>query len=76
MGTVLAVTPSGFVTVRSATSEYAPEGSTIRDARGSLEGRVVRVFGPVARPYVLVRPRRTPNPLEGAALLGSEVYRA
>jgi len=72
----VAFTPSGFVTVRSPASEFPVEGSVVRDARGVLEGRVVRVFGPVARPFLLVRPRRSPSPVEGASLLGAEVYRA
>jgi len=76
VGTVVAFTPSGFVTVRSASKEFPPEGSFVRDAQGRLEGRVVRVFGPVARPYLLLRPRRAPSPVEGAALLHSEVFRA
>ena len=76
MGTVVAFTPSGFVTVRSASAEFAPEGTSVRDTAGRLEARVVRVFGPTARPYVLLRPRRAPSPVDGAALLGTEVYRA
>ena len=76
MGAVVAFTPSGFVTVRARSSEVPLEGSTVRESRGRLEGRVVRVFGPVARPYVLLRPRRAPTPVEGAALLGAEVYRS
>jgi len=72
----VAFTPSGFVTVRSATSEVTTEGTIVRDARGRLEGRVVRVFGPVQRPYLLLRPRRAPSPIDGASLLGAEVYRA
>jgi len=76
LGSVVAFTPSGFVTVRSAGAAYAPEGASVVDGRGLLEGRVVRVFGPVARPYLLLRPRRTPSPADGAALLGQEVYRA
>jgi rRNA processing protein Gar1 len=76
VGTIVAFTPSGFVTVRSAAGEPAGEGTTVRDARGLLEGRIVRVFGPVAHPYLLLRPRRAPSPVDGAALLGAEVYRA
>lgn len=76
VGTVVAFTPNGLVTVRSPSEGYPTEGSTVRDPRGLLEGRVVRVFGPVARPYVLVRPRRAPSPIDAASLLGSEVYRA
>lgn len=76
LGTVVAFTPSGFVTVRCAGSSIAPEGSGVREAEGRLEGRVVRVFGPVARPYLLVRPRRLPSPVDGAALVGSQVLAA
>ena len=76
LGAVVAFTPSGFVTVRCAGATFAPEGAGLRDGSGRLEGRVVRVFGPVARPYLLLRPRRAPTPVDGAALLGTEVYRA
>ncbi len=76
VGTVVAFTPSGFVTVRAASAEFPAEGSPVRDGRGLLEGRVQRVFGPTARPYLLVRPRRAPRPAEGASLLGQEVFRA
>ena len=64
------------MTVRAASAEFPAEGTNVRDARGLLEGRVVRVFGPVARPYLLLRPRRSPRPVEGASLLGAEVFRA
>ncbi len=53
----------------------APEGTLVRDARGTVRGRVVRVFGPVARPYLTVRPRRAPTPAEGLALLGTTLIR-
>ena len=76
VGTVVAFTPSGFVTVRAASAGFPTEGSTVRDADRRLEGRVVRVFGPVARPYVLLRPRQLPSPVDAAALLGEEVYAA
>ena len=76
MGTIVAFTPTGMVTVRARSSEVPAEGAHVRDARGVLEGRIVRVFGPVARPYVLLRPRRAPSPVDGASLLGAEVYRA
>ncbi len=75
MGTVVAFTPSGFVTVRCLSERYAAEGTAVRDASGRLEGRVVRVFGPVARPYLLVRPRRVPSPIDAASLLSAEVRR-
>jgi rRNA processing protein Gar1 len=76
VGAIVAFTPAGFVTVRSSSSEFPPEGSRVRDGRGRLEGEVSRVFGPTSRPYLLVRPRRAPHPAEGASLLGAEVYRA
>ena len=74
VGVVVALTPSGTLTVRSHGPTVAPEGTPVADARGALQGRVVRVFGPVARPYLSVRPRRTPSPSEGAGLLGAELY--
>lgn len=73
-GTVVAFTPSGFVTARALGRDVPTEGASVHDARGLLEARVVRVFGPVARPYLLLRPRRAPSPVDGAALLGAEVY--
>jgi rRNA processing protein Gar1 len=75
VGSVVAFTPSGYVTVRSPSAVATEEGSPVRDRRGLLEGRVVRVFGPVARPYLLIRPRRSPSPVDAASLLGAEVLR-
>ncbi len=72
---MVAVTPTGFLTVRAAGPDVAPEGTTVTDPRGGLSGRVVRVFGPVARPYYSVRPRRPPTPAEGVALIGATVVR-
>jgi rRNA processing protein Gar1 len=68
---VVAITPTGLLTVRSHGTEYPPEGTVVQDARGSLRGRVVRIFGPVGRPYWSVRPRRPPTPAEGVALIGA-----
>jgi rRNA processing protein Gar1 len=75
VGMVLAITPAGHLTVRASGSEVVPEGTFVSDAAGSMHGQVVRVFGPVARPYLSVRPRRTPSPSEGAALLGRTLVR-
>ena len=75
MGTVVALTPHGTLTVRAPGASFVPEGTNVADARGVLRGRVLRVFGPVARPYLSVRPRRPPTPAEGAALLGAELIR-
>jgi rRNA processing protein Gar1 len=75
VGNVLAITPAGHLTVRSPGPEVAPEGTLVSDARGVVRGQVVRVFGPVSRPYLSVRPRRTPSAAEGAALLGATLVR-
>jgi rRNA processing protein Gar1 len=75
VGTVKAVTPAGNLTVRSLGPDPAPEGTNVTDSRGVLHGRVVRVFGPVARPYLSVRPRRPPTPAEGIALLDATLMR-
>ena len=75
MGTILSITPAGHLTVRSRSAEVVPEGTGVRDARGILHGRVIRVFGPVERPYYSVRPRKMPTPAEGVALLGSTLVR-
>jgi len=53
----------------------APEGTIVGDPSGSTRGQVVRVFGPVGRPYLSVRPRRMPSATEGAALLGRTLVR-
>lgn len=75
LGTVLSVSASGNLTVRATGAEFPTEGSAVRDARGIVRGRVVRVFGPVARPYFSVRLRRVPSPAEGLALVGNTVVR-
>ncbi len=75
VGIVLAVTPTGLLTARSPDATFAPEGTSVADATGRLRGRVVRVFGPVARPYLSVRLRRLPRPTEATALVGSMLVR-
>lgn len=71
MGVVTAITPSGHVTARTAGDWIPLEGTGVVDVTGRFSGRVVRVFGPVARPYVSVRPRRPPRDAEAALLLGA-----
>jgi rRNA processing protein Gar1 len=68
---VLAVTPSGTVTARATSDRFPPEGTELFAARGAFSGTVVRVFGPVSRPYLAVRPRRPIRAADGAQLLGS-----
>jgi len=76
VGTIVAFTSNGMVTVRAVGEEFPSEGSGVRLAAAGLDGRVVRLFGPVSRPYAVVRPRRVPSPVDGAAMLGGEVFRA
>ena len=72
---MLAVTPAGHFTLRAPGPDVVPEGTLVADASGILRGQVVRVFGPVRRPYLSVRPRRTPSASEGTALLGRTLVR-
>ncbi len=74
MGTVLAVTPTGNFTVRASGPDVTPERSRVADDRGNVRGVVVRVFGPVARPYYSVRPRRALTPAEGLKIIGSTLW--
>jgi rRNA processing protein Gar1 len=75
IGVVLAVTPTGNLTLRSASKAVAPEGTMALDRTGREIGRVSRVFGPVAHPFLSVRPRMPLRPLEAAALIGSTLRR-
>ncbi len=72
---MVAVAATGALTVRASGSELVPEGTPVREARGQFRGRVVRVFGPVARPYLSVRSRAAPSPAEAVALIGATVVR-
>lgn len=68
---MLAITPLGELTARALSASYPREGTPVGDARGSVHGRVGRVFGPVDHPYFTVRLRRALRPQEGAALVGT-----
>ncbi len=69
------MTPTGTLTVRAGGTDVASEGTIVTDRRGPFRGRVVRVFGPVARPYLVVRPRRAVSMQEGVALIGATLVR-
>ncbi len=73
VGTILAVTPAGSLTVRAAGADVPPEGTPVREPRTHLRGVVVRLFGPVAQPYLSVRPRRPISPAEAVRLVGATV---
>jgi rRNA processing protein Gar1 len=68
---VRAITPSGSITLRASGPDVVGEGTAVADPRTGVRGVVTRVFGPVAQPYVSVRPRRAPTPAEGVRLIGS-----
>jgi rRNA processing protein Gar1 len=65
------VTPSGSFTLRAPGTEVVPEGTHVSEPRTAVRGIVTRVFGPVAQPYLSVRPRRPPTPAEGMRLIGA-----
>jgi rRNA processing protein Gar1 len=75
IGVVLAVTPTGNLTVRASSRLVAPEGTMALDRSGKEIGRVSRVFGPVQHPFLSVRPRSPLRPLEAAALVGATLRR-
>jgi rRNA processing protein Gar1 len=45
----------------------------VLDRTGRPLGRVARVFGPVAQPYLSIRPVRPPTLTEAAAWIGATV---
>jgi len=67
------VTPSGSLTVRSPGPDVIGEGAMVSEPRSGVRGVVTRVFGPVAQPYLSVRPRRAPSPAEGIRLIGASL---
>ena len=71
IGLVVSVNPSGLVTVRCASERFPKERSRLVDRSGTIHGEVLRVFGPVSRPYVSVRLVRPLGAAEGARLVGS-----
>ena len=75
VGTVLSITPSGFLTLRASGRSVAPEGTRVVDPNGRELGRVARVFGPVARPFLSVRPRGPIRAVEAARLVGATLRR-
>ncbi|MCI4323715.1 MAG: hypothetical protein L3K03_06825 [Thermoplasmata archaeon] len=74
VGVVIAVTPSGRVTLRATDARVAPEGTELI-APGGFAGTIVRVFGPVDRPFYSVRPRRAPHLEEATRWIGATAVR-
>lgn len=68
LGVVENIAYSGALIVRARFAP--PAGAKVLDGRSRALGRVKRVFGPVAEPYVAVEPLRLPT----LSLMGTEVY--
>lgn len=75
VGTVIAVTPSGHLVARCLAPEFPAEGTHVTDRARTVSGRVARVFGPVAQPYLSIRLPRPPRPSDGAALVGATLLK-
>lgn len=75
VGTVIAVTPSGHLVARCRSEEFPVEGTHVTDRGRLISGRVGRVFGPVARPYLSIRLPRPPRPTDAAALVGAALLK-
>jgi rRNA processing protein Gar1 len=71
---VLSITPSGSLVLRALDPEVVSEGTRVLEPRAGFRGVVQRVFGPVALPYLSVRPRRAPTPAEGMQLIGATLW--
>ncbi|MDE1822104.1 MAG: hypothetical protein KGJ23_16110 [Euryarchaeota archaeon] len=71
VGRITGLSARGTFTVRA--KEVVPEGTILTDPRGRFRGRVVRVFGPVAHPYLSVAPRRQLPAEEALSLIGSSL---
>ena len=69
VGTVVG-TAQSIVVVRAEHEEHPRLGTAVVDEHLETVGRVVDVFGPVARPYLAVTPREEPL----ATLVGSTLY--
>ncbi len=68
MGVIQNVSYKGDLLVKAV---FAPRvGQEVLDGRKTSLGRVRRVFGPVAAPYVTVEPQGEPS----LGLLGSDVW--
>ena len=68
LGVVENIVYDGSVLVRAT---FAPSrGAAVLDKRKRPLGRVARVFGPVAEPFVAVRPQAAP----AVSLIGADVY--
>jgi rRNA processing protein Gar1 len=71
LGNIVELGYNGLVLVRAETVPRA--NAEVVDSRMKPVGRVVRIFGPVGKPFVTVRPQGRDSELL-VGLLGKEVY--
>jgi len=68
LGVVDNISYDGSILIRT---DFAPDrGAQVLDKKKVPIGRVMKVFGPVRKPFVAVRPSQKPV----LSLIGSEVY--
>lgn len=68
IGVVDNISYDGSIIIRA---DFAPDkGVHILDKRKASIGRVMKVFGPIKKPFAAVRPNQKPT----LSLIGSEVY--
>jgi rRNA processing protein Gar1 len=71
LGTVNEMAHNGLLIVRAERAPY--RNAEVTDSRNRTVGRVVRIFGPVRKPFVSVQPvSRDTNYI--LSLMGHEVY--
>lgn len=72
VGEVASCSPRGTLTVKAR--GVFPEGTLVADPDGRFRGRVTRVFGPVAHPYLSVAPRRPLSTEQALSLVGTPLW--
>ena len=70
---VRAVTPNGNLTARALGPEFPLEGTLLTVAALGVSATVLRVFGPVDRPYLALRPKSVLRAPVAAALVGTRL---
>ena len=70
LGSIKNVMRDGSILLK--TTESVKAGTAVFDARGTCLGKVIRVFGPVSEPYMVMK--ASDKKLNVAQLLDSSVY--
>ncbi|TFG34529.1 H/ACA RNA-protein complex protein Gar1 [Candidatus Thorarchaeota archaeon] len=71
LGKVLHITNRGSIIIRTDKTPPTGSESIVMDKQAQEIGTIVDVFGPVANPYVSIRPRRDFDPQK---IVGQMVY--